>query len=79
MYTKLLKSHHSHRNAKATVARVDLSCTMNGLHHVKQKVDRLQVPHPLVLAQEGGPISVGLLWAILPLNYLDPPHDRIPE
>ena len=61
MYTKLLKSHHSHHNAKATVARDDLYRTMNGFCHVKQRVDRLQVPHPLLLAREG-PSPVSLVW-----------------
>ncbi len=75
--TKLLKSHHSHRNAKAAVARDDLARTMNGLRHVEQKVDCLRVPLRLVLAQEG-PSPAGLLRVILSLDGLDPPHDWLP-
>ena len=75
--TKLLKSHHSHRNAKAAVARDDLARTMNGLRHAEKKVDRLRVPLRLVLAREG-PSRAGLLRAILSLDDLDPPHDWLP-
>ena len=74
---KLLKSHHSHRNAKATVARDKLVRTMNGLCHVEQKVNCFLVPLHLVLAWEG-PSPVGLLQVILSLDDLDPPHDWLP-
>jgi len=78
MDAKLLKSHHSHCNAKAAVIRDKLARTMNGLRRVEQKVDCLRVPLRLVLAWEG-PSPVGLLQAILSLDDLDPPHDRLPE
>ncbi len=63
---KLLKSHHSHCNAKATVARDKLAHTMNGIRHVDQEVDCLRLPLCLVLAWEG-PSPVGLLQVILSL------------
>ena len=76
--TKRLKSHHSHRNAKAAVARDDLArTTMNGIRHVEQKVDRLRVPLRLVLARKG-PSPAGLLRTIFSLNNLNPPHDQLP-
>ena len=53
MDAKPWKSHHSYHNAKVAVAQDDLTRTMDGLHHVEQKVDRLCVPHPLVLAWKG--------------------------
>ena len=64
--TKRLKSHHSHRNAKAAVARDKLAHTMNGIRHVDQEVDCLRLPLCLVLAWEG-PSPVGLLQVILSL------------
>ena len=77
MHAKLLKSHHSHHNTKAAVACDNLTCTIDGLRHVEQKVDRLRVPHPLVLARKG-PSPIGRICAILSLDDLYPPHDQLP-